>query len=164
MPAVNGSTTAITNLDTVPRVMPAVEDKAGRMKIMPFTYETPALNSAGAIIRIARVHSLNRVVSILLFRDALTAGAVDVGLYDIGGGAVVDADAYGSAVAISAADKLGLEVAFEARGIEKMMNYVWQDAGVAAANNKDYDIALTVTTEITDAGTISGYVIFEDRT
>ena len=73
------------------------------------------------------------------------------------GGAVVDADAYASAVSLATANVLaGVDVGFEARGVGVLGQPVWDDAaGVSADTRLEYDIALTITTQVTDPGTLT---------
>lgn len=158
--------TVITNLDATPPVKPAVEDMRGRLKVIPFTAEFADNDDIGSTLRIGRVHTDHRVLSIMIFCDTLTGGAADIGLYRTAadGGAVVDVDAYASAQTIATANRVGIECAFEARDINKMLNYVWQDGGYTTNPNYDLDIALTLTAQITDPGTLSGYIVLEDRT
>ena len=114
----------------------------------------------GSIYRMFRVKSTDVVLSILFYTpDTLTAMAADVGLYRTvqEGGAVVDADAYASAASFATANVLaGTEVGFEARGVGVLGQPVWDDiAGVSADTRLSYDIAVTITTQVTDPGTLT---------
>jgi hypothetical protein len=166
MAVVNVKSAVITNLDAVPAVKPAVEDMRGRLKVIPFTVEIANGDSIASTYRVARVHSDHRILSIRKFSDAVTGAIADVGLYrtNADGGAVVLATAYGSAVSLVAADVIGAELAFEQRDIVNIMKYVWGDAGLTADPNLDYDVTFTLTAAATAAGTLSGYIVLEDRT
>jgi hypothetical protein len=50
---------------------------------------------------------------------------------------------------------VGIEVAFEARNIDKIENLVWQDAGLTADPGGVLDIAATLTAAAAAAGTLS---------
>lgn len=135
-----------------------VTDQGGRVRSIAGTIALASGDSIGSTYRIARVPSNARIEAIRLYCDAITTCAADIGLYETAanGGAVADVDAYATAqslaTAITAAPP---NVAFEARGIEKVMNRVWQDAGATADTRRDYDLALTLTAAAGAAGDVS---------
>lgn len=157
MAVVNTKSTFITNADATPVVKTDVTHVTGVQRSQAGTVEVAAADSDTSVYRIARVSSLARVNSILLYNDAITAGTdYHIGLYQTAanGGAVVDADCYASSVDLSSAHT-GTEVAFEARDVASILNKVWQDAGLSADSGREYDICLTGNTVGTAAGTIS---------
>lgn len=100
------------------------------------------------IVMLAPIPTCARITSIVVFSDALAASglAVDVGLYQTDG-TVVDRDAYASAITtFQAGSTTGVEVAFEARDINKMGQRVWEDAAATSDPGGHYYLALTVET------------------
>ena len=135
-------------------------------QIIKLTIEIPTTSSdeTGDITLFTEVPWEAKIHSILLFNDSLAASAIatDVGLYKLtkaGTVTVLDADAYGSAVTgLETAGKVGLEVAFEARNIDKIGNRVIEDAGLTAEPDDGYALlGITITTGGTTpaAGTLS---------
>ncbi len=116
--------------------------------------------SIGSIKRFFRVKSTDTVLSIrYLTSETLTALAADVGLYrtEMDGGAVVDADAYASAVSLATASiGEGVSIGHEARGVDVIGQPVWDDIASQTTDTKlEYDIAITITTAVTDPGTLT---------
>lgn len=147
--------TNITSLDAGTPV--PVTEHGGRVRQIVGTIEVTNGDSIGSTFRLARLRSNWRISSIVVFCDAITSAAADIGLYQTAaiGGAVVDADAYASAQSIATASVVGIQCAFEARNIDKVANRVWQDAGLSADSQRDYDLALTLTAAATATGTVS---------
>lgn len=144
------SATPVQNVDAVLA--------GGKVRSFADTVEIAAADDDGSTFRIARVHSSWRIRSIRGYNDAITSGtAYEIGLYQTAenGGAVVDADAYASAVSMATASTAGVEYAFEARNIDKIQNRVWQDAGLTSDPNRYYDLVVTATTIGSAAGTLS---------
>lgn len=122
-------------------------------------------DDVASIYRMFRVKSTDTVLSIKYFTpDTLTAMAADVGLYRTvkDGGAVVDADAYASAASFATANVLaGVELAFEARGVGVLGQPVWDDiASQTTDTHLSYDIAVTITTQVTDPGTLTMLLLY----
>lgn len=163
MAVVNTKGVILTNIDAVPSVHPDVTINGARQRAIVDTVSVAAADDDTSVYRFARVHSSWCIPSIILFFDGITGGtSFDVGLYQIAenGGAVVDADAYGSAINLSSANTTGLQVAFEARDIIKIQNRVWQDAGLSADPNLYYDVALTANTVGTAQGDIAMHLTY----
>jgi hypothetical protein len=130
----------------------------GKLRSQCDLVEIAAADDDTSVYRFARVHSSWRISEILKYSDAITGGtAFEVGLHQTAanGGAVVDADAYASAVNLTSADTTGTNLAFEARNIDKIQNRVWQDAGLTSDPNRYYDLTMTGTTVGTAAGTVA---------
>lgn len=157
MAVVNVKSGLITNRDASPRTLNSAALESGRVRSKCGTVEVTNGDSIGSTFRLCSVPSNARVRSIRLYCDAITSAAADVGLYQTteNSSAVVDADAYGSAVSIASANATGIEVAFEARNIDKIANRVWQDAGLSADPTREYDIVATLTAAATATGTLS---------
>lgn len=125
------------------------------------TYEKVAGNTNGDYIGLIRVHRDWNIASIKLACDALTGATdINVGLvtYDAAAGTFTDVDenCYADAVDIAAGIAF-TEVAYEARGIEKCGQYVWQDAGYSTrdAAPETLVLAIHLQSATTATGTIS---------
>lgn len=143
----NLKSASIANADATPPVLNDAGILAGRMERSIGTKQASASASIGSTYRLCRVPSNAFVSQVLLSCDAFdTTGAADVGLYDINGGAVVDADFFGSAVVLTAALK-NSDVTFESDvyGVEDVEKRVWEALGLSADPHKEYDVALTLT-------------------
>lgn len=149
----------ITNLETLPRTYNGATNSIGKLRVQTGTFETTTGLDAADIVALCKVPAAGSVKSIKLYLDALTSGAVDIGLYTGNSSStltVADVDAYAAAVAIGGgADAAGLEVAYEARNIDKINNRVYQDAGDSVGDFDEYWICMTVTTDLGGAGTVS---------
>ena len=108
-----------------------------------------------------RVSSSARISQILVANDAITVGtSYDFGVYDVAAvnsGAVVDADAFLSAVDMSSARAQLVDLTHESASnpIENIEKRLWELLGLSADPFKEYDLAFTANTVGTSAGTIS---------
>lgn len=96
------------------------------------------------------VPSSARVSSILIYCDAITTCAADIGLYKstADGGLVVDADFFASAQSLASASALGIEVAHEATGthdIDDVEKPLWSALGLSGDPSLTYYVAATLT-------------------
>lgn len=137
----------------------------GNVKVQIARVSIADNDSIASIYRMFRVKSTDTVLSIkYLTNETLTAMAVDIGLYRTAedGGAVVDVDAYASAVSLATANTTaGVEVSYEARGVDIVGQPVWDDIASQTTDTKlDYDIALTITTAVTDPGTLTMIMLY----
>jgi hypothetical protein len=164
MAVVNTKSAYVTALDAAaPQDKVLVTLAGGRVREVAGTVEVAAADDDTSVFRLVRVPSNAKIVGIYLYNDALTSGtSYDLGLYQTAanGGAVVDVDAYASALDLSSARVAPLECSFEARNIDKIQNLVWEDAGLSADPSRLYDIALTANTVGSAAGTISLRVLY----
>ena len=158
MAVVNTKSAIITNLDASPVVLNDVTVQGGRVRSQCGTVEVAAADDDTSVYHFARVPSNARITSIKRYNDAITGMTVcDIGLYRTAadGGAVVSANAYANDVDINAGTVAGVEHAFTTRGVEKIAQRVWQDAGLSADSKVEYDLCLTAATVGSGAGTIS---------
>ena len=137
----------------------------GNVKVQIARVSIADNDSIASIYRLFRVKSTDTILSMKYFTsETLTAMAVDVGLYRTAadGGAVVDVDAYSSAVLLSTASiTAGVEIGLDARGVDVLGQPVWDDIASQTTDTKlDYDIALTITTAVTDPGTLTVVLLY----
>lgn len=140
----------------------------GNVKVQVARVSIADNDDVGSIYRMFRVKSTDTVLSIRYFTpDTLTAMAADVGLYrtQADGGAVVDVDAYASAASFANANVLaGVELAFEARGVGALGQPVWDDIANQTTDTRlSYDIAVTITTQVTDPGTLTMVLLYVEN-
>ncbi len=145
------NTTLISNYEAKPLVASPLGKLGGTQQVIQDSVACLTTDlEAADIIMLAPVPSNARVSSIRLAADDLDGDstptlAFNLGLYT-SGGVLVDADAYASAITLGQAATAHTEYAFEARGIEKTGQQVWQDAGASADPGGYYYLALTVST------------------
>lgn len=150
--------TLVTNADAASLTMNDVTVDGGRLREAVATIEVTNGDSIGSTFRMFRVKSNWRISEILLQCDAITSAAADIGLYQTAanGGAVLDVDAYASAQSIATAITISpVDVSVEARDIANVAKKVWEDAGLTADSQRDYDLALTLTAAATATGTVT---------
>jgi len=162
MAVVNTKSTIVTNADATPVVLTSPRIAGGYLACEVATVEVAAADDDTSVYRLFRLPSNAKVVSIRILNDAITGGtSYDLGFYRTAddGGAVVDADAYGSAIDMSSARTTAFfEGAYEAADIANIEKEVWQNAGLSSDPSVLYDVCLTANTVGTAAGTISAIV------
>lgn len=162
MAVVNTKSAVVTNLDATPIVHNSAKATGGRLRVSSATIEAAVGDSATSTYRMLRLKSSDSVKSIRLFCDAAGAtGAADIGLYAPNGGAVVDADIFGSAVVMTAA-LVGSEVAFESASndIANVNKTIWELLGLSTDPGVQYDLTLTLTAAHANGGTITVEVLY----
>lgn len=159
MATVNRNSNVIANAVAVPRV--ANNPQAGGASQL---FEVAGLvtcaadDSATSVHRFVRVPSNARISQALFStRLASSAGNLDIGVYQTSenGGAVVDADLFASAIAITTPDSLNLDVTYESGQFtfaESIMP-LWEVLGLTSDPCREYDIAGTITTNYNGAAT-----------
>lgn len=159
MAEVNRNSNVITNAVATPRAANSPQiGGAGILREVAGLVTCAADDSANSIHRFVRVPS-NARISQVLFSTLLasSAGNIDVGVYQTieNGGAVVDADLFASAVALTTPDKLNLDVTYESGQftMAESVKPLWEVLGLSADPCRDYDIATTITTTYNGAST-----------
>ena len=157
MAVVNVKSALLTNRDAVPRQLNQAANDGARVRSKAGTVEAANGDSIGSTYRFCSVPSNARINSIRVFCDAITSGAMDIGLYQTtaNGGAVLLATAYATAQSIASANVTGIECMFEAKDIANVANRVYQDGGLTTDPTREYDIVGTLTAAAAAAGTIS---------
>jgi len=157
MSVVNRDSTAIADMVATPRV--AVNPAKGAPGLLRETagyVANAADDSANSIHRFCRVPSNARISQVLLSTgDATTAGAVDIGIYQISsnGGAVVDADLFASALALTGGPFQNTDVTYESGEYTEAESAkaLWEVLGLSADPKREYDVAATITTTFNGA-------------
>lgn len=152
------NSTAIADMVATPRVpVDVTKGAAGVLKEVSGYVANAADDSANSIHRFCRVPSNARISEVRIFAgNASSAGAVNVGVYQTAenGGAVVDADLFGSAVAMtSSALTEGVDITYESDEYTFAEAHMplWQVLGLTADPCRDYDIATTISTTFNGA-------------
>lgn len=142
MAVVNTKSTELTNRDAGTRN--DVHDIGGRLKIKSATIASAAGDDDGSTYRFFRVGSGHSIKSLKIYHDAISSATdIDVGLYDINGGAVVDGNVYDDADNLTSASTGGTEIRFDDADITGINNKVWEDLGLTADSQKEYDVVVT---------------------
>lgn len=150
--------TAITNREATPRVLnnPGLGEGAPVYCAVGYLASLTASLSITSIVRLVSVPSNAIVQKVEIQSGAQTAGKVDVGVYrnNSDGGAVVDADLFGSAIDLASA-VVNTDITNESGGytIAKQSQPLWQAGGLSADPKSMLDIAMTVVTTDVTTGT-----------
>ena len=159
MAVVTLKSTLVTNMDATPPVRNNALFGDSALHEAVATIVLTSGNSIASIYRMFRVWSGWRISELLLFCDAITTCDTDIGLYDTAanGGAVVDADFFASAQALTAAIVVGTNVLHESAvvPIENSAKRIWEQLALTADPGKWYDVALTLTAAAGSTGDVS---------
>jgi hypothetical protein len=121
---------------------------------------TAAAGEAGTVWRMTRLPARARVVKLELANDALDDVAdlaVDIGLYEVDGGAAKDADFFAAAITnLQTAQTAWQDETYESAvvDVEDYHKPLWEqlgDSDTPENRGKFYDVALTVTTDAATA-------------
>lgn len=148
MAVVNTKSSQITNMEATPNVINSSQLAAGRVRQKRAVASAVSGDSIGSTYRFFRVKSNDIMSQLLLSCTAITTCAGDVGLYDTAanGGAVVDADFFASAQALSSALS-NTDITRES-GVVTVANMekpIWQALGLSADPQKEYEVVVTLT-------------------
>ena len=163
MAVVAVKSTSVTNANAIPRVQNSIGLADGAVyRAINDTVAVASGDSIGSTYRVGKIRSSDWVDRIrLVSADIGTTAAADLGLYDLltaaNGGAVVDADFFGSAVSLSGG-AIDSDVSFESAAAGGLYTNgtkrVWEALGLSADPQKEYDVALTLTAAADAAGTV----------
>lgn len=164
MATVSVYSTQITNRDASPRVLNNARISKGAMQVSAGVAEAGAADDIGSKYYFCSIPSNARVVKVLLSCDSVgTTGTADFGIYQTtkNGSAVVDADHFASAQALTTALK-NSDITFESGvyGVEDIEKPLWEALGLSADPKIDYDIVATLTQATVGGGTLSLQVIY----
>ncbi len=147
----NVNSTWITNAVATPKVFSNSSISAGRLFEASSAATVSATQASGDTVRMVRVPSNARISQVILSTgDATTAGAIDIGVYQTtdNGGAVVDADLFASALALTGGPFNNSDQTFESGEFTyaESAKPLWEALGLTADPVREYDIVATVTT------------------
>lgn len=161
----NVKSTHITNATATPVVLNTAALGAGAaLHESAGTVTAAAAADAASTYRMCRVPSNARISQVLLSAAASGAtGTTDVGIYQTGdnGGAVVDADLFGSAVVITSAINHS-DVTYESGQytLAESEKPLWEVLGLTADSQREYDVVLTLTAAHANGGAMNLKVRF----
>lgn len=159
MPVVSVKSSSLTLRDSTPTKMMAQQLNGGEVRESVGTVVVTNGDSIASTYLLATLHSSWRITDLLLACDAITGAAADIGIYRVpaDGGAVVDADLFGSAISIATAISTWTQQINEAvaADISKVEMPLWQFAGLTADPNVYYDLVATLTAAATATGDLS---------
>lgn len=157
----DASSQVVTDLDASPVVKTNPLEIGGVVReaiaVLALT-ATQAGGDAGSVWRFVRLPARGRVVKLEMANDDLdgvTALAVNIGLYEVDGGAAKDADFFASAITnLQSANAAWQDETYESAvvGLEKYHQPLWQqlgDADTVDNKGKFYDVAVSVSTAAT---------------
>lgn len=152
------NSTWITNAVATPKVATNANQSVGQLFSAKSVATVSATQTSGDVIRMVRVPSNARIDIVLLTTgDATTAGAIDIGVYQTAdnGGAVVDADLFASALALTGGPFTNSNQTWESGQYTYAASCLplWQVIGLTADPCREYDVACTVTTTGNGMGT-----------
>lgn len=159
MAVVTTKSKQITDRDASPRVPVNAGLSGGLLHVSSGTVEAANGDSIASKFILAQVPSNAYIKQVLLTCDGGgTTGAGDIGIYKstVDGGAVVDADFFASAQAVTAA-LTRTDVTHESTvyGKEDIEKPLWEALGLSADPNLIYDVVMTLTTATDAASTIT---------
>ena len=139
----------ITNDTATPRVQNSGFRQGGFVQEATGTVTPDAAAEANSTYRFCRVPSNARISQVLISAaDATTAGALNVGLYDVDGGSVVDADLFASAYDLSGGPFNNADITHESGEYTyaEAEKQLWEVLGLSSDPQKEYDVTAVVST------------------
>jgi hypothetical protein len=154
----NVNSTWIGNAVASPVVLTDANKSVGVVKNAKSVATVVAAQPSGDTIRMVRVPSNARIDAVLLTTgDATTAGNINIGVWQTveNGGAVVDADLFASALALTGGPFTRSDQTWESGEYTYAESCLplWQVLGLTADPNREYDIVLQVSTTGDGMGT-----------
>jgi hypothetical protein len=154
----NVNSTWIGNAVAVPIVLTEPAKSVGNVKSAKSVATISASQPSSDTIRMVRVPSNARIDAVLLTTaDATTGGAINIGVWQTAenGGAVVDADLFASALALTGGPFTRSDQTWESGEYTYAESCLplWQVLGLTADSNREYDIVLEVSTTGNGLGT-----------
>ena len=147
----NVNSTWIGNAVATPKVLTNSNKSVGRLFCAKSVATVSATIPANDTVRMVRVPSTARISQVLLSTgDATTAGAINIGIWQTveNGGAVVDADLFASALALTGGPFLNSDQTFESTEYTYAESALplWEVLGLSADPLREYDVVCEVST------------------
>lgn len=147
----NVNSTWITNAVASPKVFTDANKSTGRVRSAKSAATVSATQASGDTVRMVRVPSNARIDAVLLSTgDATTAGAINIGIWQTveNGGAVVDADLFASALALTGGPFLNSDQTFESTEYTyaESCKPLWEVLGLSTDPGREYDVVCEVST------------------
>lgn len=154
----NVNSTWITNAVASPVVLTDANESVGVVKNAKSVATVSATQASGDTIRLVRVPSNARIDAVLLTTgDATTAGAINIGVWQTveNGGAVVDADLFASALALTGGPFTRSDQTWESGEYTyaESCKPLWEVLGLTSDPGREYDIVAEVSTTGNGMGT-----------
>ncbi len=154
----NVNSTWITNAVASPVVLTTSSESVGVLREASSAATVSASQSSSDTIRLVRVPSSARISQVLFSSgDATTGGAVNIGIWQTveNGGAVVDADLFASALALTGGPFENLDVTFESDEYTyaESAKPLWEVLGLSTDPGREYDVVAEVSTTFNGADT-----------
>lgn len=149
----------VTNRDASPRVFNNGRTVAGVKRVVLDQVAIANGDSVASTYRIGQIPSRAVVLAVrVTCPDIGTTTTADVGLYrtTADGGALVDADFFGSAVSLSGGALTKSDITLESTvvSVANAAKAVWENLGLATDPSVDYDVVLTLTGAADAAGNV----------
>jgi hypothetical protein len=154
----NVNSTWITNAVATPKVLTDASKSVGIARVAKSAATVSASQSQNDTIRLVRVPSNARIDAVLLTTgDASSAGNINIGVWQTAenGGAVVDADLFASALALTGGPFARSDQTWESGEYTyaESCKPLWEVLGLSADPNREYDIVAEVSTTFNGADT-----------
>lgn len=154
----NVNSTWLTNVSASPKVLTDSNKSVGTVRSAKSAATVSATQPANDTIRLVRVPSNARIDAVLLTTgDATTAGAINIGIWQTveNGGAVVDADLFASALALTGGPFTRSDQTWESGEYTyaESCKPLWEVLGLSSDPGREYDVVAQVSTSFDGAGT-----------
>jgi hypothetical protein len=154
----NVNSTWIANAVATPPALTNANVSVGQLHEAVGVATVAANQPAADTIRFVRVPSNARISEVLLTTgDAVTAGAINIGIWQSAenGGAVVDADLFASALALTGGPFTNSDQTFESGEYTyaESAKPLWEVLGLTADPGRYYDVVAEVSTTFNGADT-----------
>ncbi|MDR1276572.1 MAG: hypothetical protein LBL72_09375 [Candidatus Accumulibacter sp.] len=157
----NRKSKAIGLSDAKPGVAVPTRVGGGRLYESVGVVAVESGDAAGSVYRLVRVASSARVSQVLLYNDAITGAAANIGVYEVegvDGGTAVGETLFASAKSLATANS-GIDTAIAPSAVEKPL---WEALGLSEDPGRNYDIAVTLSAAATAAGSVALKVRYVD--
>lgn len=164
MAVVTVKSSLITARDSLPPGKSTLSTGPRRLYDQADTVEVTNGDSIASKFILGSVPSSASMRELIVLCDAITGAAADFGLYRTtqDGGAVVDADLFGSAVSLATAITTGTNVLHESGvlDIANLAKPLWQILGLSSDPAVMYDVVATLTAAATASGTLTARISY----